>query len=271
MLLRSINWLAALVVGLCLAAGAPIQAAAETFMVVVNANNRTSGSEAELRELVRRLYLKQEPQWPSGLYSLPFARPAEDATTAAFAEAVLGMTPEALDAYWADQGKAPPNPIASARELFRQISRNEAAVSVVARSEAEKLPAKVRVLFEFVISPPASGEPPAAAAGTFDGEWILEFAQTDSAGLERIVVETSIVGNAFSVRFKGKLWEGQISGRIDESGELNASGWAVKPASSFRRFRFKADYIDGAFRADFEPQVTGFYSTRFTVALTPSS
>jgi hypothetical protein len=133
---------------------APAQAAAETFLVVINAGNRISGSDAELREVVRQLYLKEESRWPNDLPSLPIARPAKNPATSAFTEAVLGVSPEDLETHWAEAGAKPPGAIGPVRDLLRQISRNKGAFSVVAAAEAEKLPAKVRVLFEFTTTAP---------------------------------------------------------------------------------------------------------------------
>ncbi len=137
---------------------APVQAAAETFLVVINASNRISGSDAELREVVRQLYLKEESRWPDDLPSLPIARPAKNPATSAFTEAVLGVSPEDLETHWAEAGAKPPGAIGPVRDLLRQISRNKGAFSVVASAEAEKLPAKVRVLFEFTTTAPDEKE-----------------------------------------------------------------------------------------------------------------
>ena len=68
----------------------------------------------------------------------------------------------------------------------------------------------------------------------------------------KAVTEISIVSNDFSARFKGSLWQGQISGSIDESGKLVASGWVVRKQYSVTKFNIQADYIDGAFRAEFD-------------------
>jgi hypothetical protein len=154
MSLRPVRFLFFVISAFWLSVVAPAQAAAETFLVVINAGNRISGSDAELREVVRQLYLKEESRWPNDLPSLPIARPAKNPATSAFTEAVLGVSPEDLETHWAEAGAKPPGAIGPVRDLLRQISRNKGAFSVVAAAEAEKLPAKVRVLFEFTTTAP---------------------------------------------------------------------------------------------------------------------
>jgi len=134
------------------------EATAETYMVVINANNRVSGSDAELREVVSQLYLKQETRWPDDLPALPIARPNDNPATAAFAEAILGTKLEDLEHYWAETGDSPPDAIGPVRQLLRQVSRTKGAFSVVAAADAKRLPAKVRVLFEFTTTAPGEQE-----------------------------------------------------------------------------------------------------------------
>ena len=158
MSLRLVTLLFVVLSAFWLTVAAPVLAAAETFLVVINASNRISGSDAELREVVRQLYLKEESRWPDDLPSLPIARPVENAATDAFTETILGISPEELETYWAEVGTNPPGAIGPVRELLRQISRNKGAFSIVAAAEAKKLPAKVRVLLEFTTGSPADEE-----------------------------------------------------------------------------------------------------------------
>ncbi len=158
MSLRPVMLLFVVMAAFWLTVASPLQAAAETFLVIINANNRVSGSETGLREVVRQLYLKEESRWPDDLPSLPIARPDENAATAAFAQTILGIAPEELETYWAEAEANRPKAIGPVRELLRQVSRNKGAFSIVAAAEAKKLPAKVRVLFEFTTTTPADEE-----------------------------------------------------------------------------------------------------------------
>ena len=80
MSLRPVTLLFVMLSAFWLTVAAPLQAAAETFLVVINAGNRISASDAELREVVRQLYLKEESRWPDDLPSTPIARPVENAS-----------------------------------------------------------------------------------------------------------------------------------------------------------------------------------------------
>jgi len=124
-----------------------------TYVVLVNANNRYNAADGDMVAQVRRLYLRDEAAWPDSFEIDPFRRLGGSDVQKAFRALVLGMTPEELGAHWrrlnAASGEAPPKVFVQSRDLVRAVARHEGGLGVVAAWEVKKLPAKVRVLFEF--------------------------------------------------------------------------------------------------------------------------
>lgn len=139
--------------GLLLAAAGAEQAAAAEYAVIVNAANPDAGKGEALREVVKRLFLKEQTTWPSGTPAQPLARPADSAAQQAFVAKVLGMDQAALDQHWLrlkqTKGETPPREVGSALILTRLVSKYEGAFSVVTADEAAGLPEGVAVLFRF--------------------------------------------------------------------------------------------------------------------------
>lgn len=130
-------------------------AVAPIYMLVVNANNRFSDNELVMKEQIKRLYLKQQLNWPNDEQSLPFDRPDDNPAHTAFVTQVLQMTTGELDTHWQrlkqTTGETPPDAVSSVRSLLRQIAQNKGAFSVIEEGETRKIPAKVRILFRFDI------------------------------------------------------------------------------------------------------------------------
>ena len=126
---------------------------AASYLVLVNANNRYLANAQDMRERVRKLYLKAERAWPDEVVSKPFGRPAGTPAQDAFVALILGMTPKEVAVHWrrlrGEERLIPPPAIDGVRALLQQIARDEGAFGVVAADESERLPAKVRVLFRF--------------------------------------------------------------------------------------------------------------------------
>ncbi|RMD64773.1 MAG: hypothetical protein D6826_01705, partial [Alphaproteobacteria bacterium] len=76
-------------------------ARAEGYVVIVNAGNTVSGNEDELKERVKRIFLKVQSDWSDGTKAIAFARPSSNPAHEAFVANVLGMTLDELDTYWA--------------------------------------------------------------------------------------------------------------------------------------------------------------------------
>ena len=129
------------------------EAAAGVYLVLINANNRFSASDAEMMAHIRRLYLGPQGTWPDAGAAVPFGRPSNSPAGEALRRLVLGMSEDELEAHWhrlkQATGAAPPRVFANRRELVRAIARTGGAFGVIEDGEAPLLPAGVRVLFRF--------------------------------------------------------------------------------------------------------------------------
>lgn len=142
-----------LVVGALLSIGATDVTGDDSYLLVINANNKYSGNGEEMRQEIRRLYLRHKSNWPDEETSSPLGRPVHTDAHQAFLTFVLGMTQTELNDHWSRlkqiSGETPPREVERPRTLLRQIARDKGAFSVIAESETRKLPARVRVLFTF--------------------------------------------------------------------------------------------------------------------------
>lgn len=151
---RLLRWLLAatfLVAGLS-GGGLSGEARAETYVVLVNAENNTpSGPEAKAE--VARLFMKRQSEWSNGLRAEPFDRTGDSAEHSAFVQEVLESSQSVLDEYWLrlrqTRGETPPREVGSARLLLRAIGRRPGAFGFAAKSEVQPLPDNTRILFEF--------------------------------------------------------------------------------------------------------------------------
>ncbi|MGF1461800.1 MAG: hypothetical protein ACFB2Z_01270 [Maricaulaceae bacterium] len=143
--LRALGTAAAILLGAGLAH-------AQSFALVVSAENAYDADPDTAKAQVRRLYLKDQSAWPGGEDAAPFARSDDSPEQQAFLASVLGLNPTELAAHWARlkqiNGETPPRAVASARLLVRQIARNPGAFAVLAADEATEAEG-VRVLFTF--------------------------------------------------------------------------------------------------------------------------
>lgn len=125
-------------------------ASAAEYAVVVNAKNDYSAPKEEMKQTVRRIFLKQQSDWPNGTEGAPFAR-GDMPAQGAFNEAILGMSDVAYSDYWIKmkqtEGSVAPRTVGSTSILVRQIGRHDGGFSVVPVST--DLPADVRTLFTF--------------------------------------------------------------------------------------------------------------------------
>lgn len=144
---------AALLNAMLLVMGAAVlveNANAAEYAVIVNAENGYSASQDEMKNAVRRIYLKQQTNWPNGIEGAPFSR-GEEGAQSAFNNAILNLSDTAYSDYWIKmkqtEGTVAPRAVGSTSILVRQIARNKGGFSVVPASQS--LPDGVRVLFKF--------------------------------------------------------------------------------------------------------------------------
>lgn len=147
------NYKAALLSAMLLTGGTTVlaeNAYAEEYAVIVNAENDYSAPKGQMEEVVRRIFLKQQTNWPNGIEGAPFARgdmPAQEA----FNKAILDMDNAAFSDYWIKmkqaEGTVEPRSVGSTSILVRQIGRHKGGFSVV--PAATELSGDVRTLFTF--------------------------------------------------------------------------------------------------------------------------
>ncbi|MDQ7018011.1 MAG: hypothetical protein Q9M33_02495 [Robiginitomaculum sp.] len=137
--------------GLLMSMAAPA-AQAQTFAVIVNAENNFTGDENTKRTQIKRLYLKEQTAWPGGVESIPFGREAGSPEQVAFEKSVLAMSNSEIESHWLKlkqiRGETPPRGIGSVRILARQVGKKPGAFGVVLASEAATIDG-AKVLFEF--------------------------------------------------------------------------------------------------------------------------
>jgi hypothetical protein len=125
---------------------------AQTFAVVINAENDFTGDDHTKRTQIKRLYLKEQTAWPGGVASIPFAREAGSVEQMAFEKSVLAMSSAEIESHWLKlkqiRGETPPRGIGSVRILARQVGKKPGAFGVMLASEAATTDG-AKVLFEF--------------------------------------------------------------------------------------------------------------------------
>ena len=121
------------------------------FAVVVAAANPWQGDATQARALVKRLFLKQQLDWPSGKEARVYARPAGSDAMQAFVKRVLDMSPAELARHWLQmknrEGATPPREVASVRLLGKHFDKQPDAIAIMTVAEAKA--AGLRVLLEF--------------------------------------------------------------------------------------------------------------------------
>jgi hypothetical protein len=130
-----------------------ISAQAETYVVVVNADNKANISGNEAIQQVRRVFLKESKDWPGGTEAVPFTGKKGSAPFTALLSGVLSLSETEYEAHWAKlkqtTGDTPPRAVGSVNILLKLIGRSAGAVGVVPKSKAASLPDGLKVLLEF--------------------------------------------------------------------------------------------------------------------------
>lgn len=114
-----------------------------TFLVITHrAGWPLPPDEERVRELLARIFLRLDPEWPDGLPAYPIARPAGHPASRMLQQRVFQRTAAELAHHWEVMsrrfGQQPPPVVGSARLLLRLIARQPGAVGIVS---ADELPA----------------------------------------------------------------------------------------------------------------------------------
>ena len=126
------------------------QLSAQTYVVVVNKDNAYSASTDEMKQMVRRLFLKEAQEWPNGLKSKPFNH-KDDAVYQKFISDILGLDARKIEEYWLGKkqktGETPPR-LGPEKLLAKLVAKSPGGVAYMLKSTAEGA-AGVKILFEF--------------------------------------------------------------------------------------------------------------------------
>ena len=126
---------------------------AEEFAIIVNAANNTQGSDKEMRQQVRRIFMKQQSTWTGNISAFPLDRNKNDATHIAFLKNIIRMSEQEIASHWLrvkqQQGTTPPRIVGSTRILLRLVEKKEGGMGIVKISDLSNAPKTIKVLFRF--------------------------------------------------------------------------------------------------------------------------
>ena len=122
------------------------------FLIIVNSENSYKNEIDKGLRKIELIYRGNSKEWPGNLKATFFSRGEDNPVQLEFYRKILNMNAKEINTFWeakASRGVYKPNSIENIRNLINEISRNKGAVSIISKSEIEKIPAKVRVLYEF--------------------------------------------------------------------------------------------------------------------------
>ena len=123
-----------------------------SFLIIVNSENLYKNEIDKGLRKIELIYRGNSKEWPGNLKATFFFRGEDNPVQQEFYRKILNMNVKEINTFWeakASRGVYKPNSIENIRNLINEISRNKGAVSIISKSEIEKIPAKVRVLYEF--------------------------------------------------------------------------------------------------------------------------
>ena len=127
--------------------------AGDSFAIIVNSDNPLSGTSEELTSVVRRLFLKQQRDWPNHVSSRVYDREPQSLEHQQFVEQILKMSGGRLSSHWVKMkqvsGDTPPRVIRSHPILLRFIAKHKGGMGIVQMEEVKNLPPTIKVLFTF--------------------------------------------------------------------------------------------------------------------------
>jgi hypothetical protein len=126
---------------------------ADSYAVIVNAENNYSGDKVAAINVVKRLYLKQQNSWPNGGKAKSLARKNGSPIQKAFIKSVLGMSEAELAGHWISlkqkTGETPPRSVRSEKIIIKLVEKNITGVAFIEEGAVEKLSSKAKILFTF--------------------------------------------------------------------------------------------------------------------------
>ena len=123
-----------------------------SFLIIVNSENLYKNEIDKGLRKIEYIYKGNSKEWPGNLKATFFSRGDNHLVQREFYRKVLNMNVDEVNAFWevkASRGVYKPNAVENIRDLINEVSKNKGAISIILKSELEKIPAKIRVLYEF--------------------------------------------------------------------------------------------------------------------------
>jgi len=124
---------------------------AQPAVVVVNQQNKVDVSKSEAKEIVARIYKKNQSNWPDGEEARPISR--EGDLQAILRDKVLDMSRSQWEQHWVTKkqrsGETPPRAVSSTRMVVRLVERDPGGITILNEQEMDRYGSNVRVLFWF--------------------------------------------------------------------------------------------------------------------------
>ena len=122
------------------------------FLIIVNSENSYKNEIDKGLRKIELIYKGNSKEWPGNLKATFFSRGDNHLVQHEFYRKVLNMNVDEVNTFWevkASRGVYKPNAIENIRDLINKVSKNKGAISIILKSELEKIPAKIRVLYEY--------------------------------------------------------------------------------------------------------------------------
>ena len=126
--------------------------ATNDYLIIINANNTYKNEISKGLRKIELIYKGNSKEWPGRLKATFISRGFKNVAQKKFYKRVLRMEIDEVENYWNNKksnGIYRPKEISNVRDLINQISKDTGAISVISKAEIDKIPAKIRVLYEF--------------------------------------------------------------------------------------------------------------------------
>ena len=124
----------------------------EVYFIIVNSENPYKNKIDKGFRKISLIYKGNSKEWPGKLKATFISRGSNNLAEKEFYQKVLKMQDEEVQNYWKKKEKNgiyEPKSISNIRQLVNEMSNNLGAISIIAKSEIKKMPATIRVLYEF--------------------------------------------------------------------------------------------------------------------------
>lgn len=151
---RIAGWcLAGALLASCAMFSSPTQSAKPEYVVLTHPANTEGESGQLMRDVVRKIFLKQRAYWPNGRPAKALVPPEGSAARMAFIEHVVAMSPDVLEEYWQflarRTGETPPEVVEPQWLMLERLRTDDGAFGIVTKEAASDTGHDLVVLFSF--------------------------------------------------------------------------------------------------------------------------